>query len=109
METRVGGGRRKGGDVWDVATRCGCSCTDRSLGGAARLSRGPKPHLTHRQAEQTDSWMLSRQEAHLEKLSFGLFLPPELAVSGFWGQEENILGAFVRCNTLFSAAGTNKG
>lgn len=83
---------KRGGDVWDVAARCACSSADRSVGGAVGPPRGSKPHLTHRQAEQTDSWLLSRREAHLEKLRFGLFLPPELTVFVFLGREENICG-----------------
>lgn len=94
---------KKGGDVWDVASRCACSSAARSMGGAVGLPRGPKPHLTHRQAEQTDSWLLSRREAHLEKLRFGLFLPPELTVFVFWDKRKTFV-AFVLYKALFSSA-----
>lgn len=103
VETRVGVSGKRGDDVWDVAARCGCSSADRSMGGAARLPIGSKPHLTRRQAEQTDSWLLSRREAHLEKLRFWL-VPASSAV--FWDKRRE---AFLLYNASFSAAESKEG
>lgn len=70
---------KKGGGVRDVAARCSCRCGEKPLGGAVRPFRVSKPHTDGQTGKQTDSWVLSRQEEHLEKRNFSLFLFPQLS------------------------------